>query len=190
VVFDLVLHGGWVVDGTGAPPWRCDVAVTGERIAALGPLSSAEAAGHIDVTGRYLTPGFVDTHVHADAWRGLTEVTDIAHRSGVAAHVSHLHGPAHMITSLLAGARHDGADLTFDSYPYLRGSTILAMVALPLDVQAAGPDDTARSEPQWIQVSSCVTWLPQVPAVPVACSRSPLRAPSRTCAITCATRRR
>ena len=300
---DVLLQGGWVVDGTSAPPFRADVAVTGGTISAIGRLGDLETADRVDVTGRYVTPGFVDTHVHADAsaddlevqeaclrqgvttlllgqdgvsfapasartigavahyfgpvngpcppdlaagcsvadllahydqrtalnvgylapagtiraevmgyqpgpadpaqlramralvedaladgalgmstgleyvpgrfadaaelahlcdpvadagavyvshmrgyeadaWRGLGEMFDIARRSGVAVHASHLHGPTNMITGLLGRAEDDGVDATFDSYPYLRGSSILAMVALPAEVQSAGPADT------------------------------------------------
>lgn len=300
---DVLLTGGWVVDGTSAPPFRADVAITGSTVSAVGRLGDLDAAERVDVTGRYVTPGFVDTHVHADAsaddpevqeaclrqgvttlllgqdglsfapasagtieavaryfgpvdgpcpadleagctvadllahfdrrtalnvgylapagtiraevmgyqpgpadpaqlramralvedaladgavglstgleyvpgrfagtaelahlcepvadagavyvshlrgyeaeaWRGLGELFDIARRSGVAVHASHLHGPTNMITGLLDRAGDDAVDVTFDSYPYLRGSSILAMVALPADVQSSGPADT------------------------------------------------
>lgn len=302
-VFDLLLRGGWLADGTGAPVYRADLAVTGSRIAAVGRLDGASAAAELDVTGKYLLPGFIDAHVHADgtaateavqlaalrqgvttlllgqdgisyapgspatvrfaaryfgpingpapdsftdgvtvgelldhydragalnvgylapagtirhevlgfaegradaeqlaamralveraladgalglstgleylpgahadaeelaalcapvaaaggvyvthmrgyealAWQGIAEVVDIAARSGVAAHISHLHGPTNMLHTLLAEAREQGHDVTFDAYPYLRGSSILAMVALPTDIQRAGPDET------------------------------------------------
>lgn len=304
-MFDLVLRGGWVVDGTGAPPFRADLALAADRVAAVGRLPEDAAVSELDVTGRYLLPGFADAHVHADAlaatkqvqlaalrqgvttvvlgqdglsfapasaatiadasryfapvngrcppelaggcsvadllahydgatalnvaylapagtiraeamgfadtaataeqlaamrgaveaalddgavglstgleyvpgrfadaaeiaalcepvaaaggvyvthmrgyeadaWRGMAEVTEIARRSGVAAHLSHYHGPANMLTTLLDGARDGGLDITFDSYPYLRGSSILAMVALPAGIQRGGPDETLR----------------------------------------------
>ena len=303
--FDLVLRGGWVVDGTGTPPFRADLAVAGDRVAAVGKLTTATAAAELDVTGRYLMPGFVDAHIHADglasradaqlaalrqgvttvligqdglsfapaskatidavsqyfgavngpcpaelaggctvadvlahyhgktalnvaclapagtiraevlgfsgapaapaqltamqklveqaledgaaglstgleyqpgrfadaaelaalcapvaaaggvyvshlrgyeanAWRGMRELTEIVRRAGVAGHVSHYHGPAGMLTALLDDARSQGLDVTFDSYPYLRGSTILGMLALPGEVQAGGPAATLR----------------------------------------------
>jgi len=66
-MFDAVLAGGWVVDGTGAPPARADVAIQGDRIVAIGRLVEAPAISVVDCTGRYLMPGFVDAHVHADA---------------------------------------------------------------------------------------------------------------------------
>jgi N-acyl-D-amino-acid deacylase len=302
-MFDVVVRGGMVLDGTGAPAFRADLGVSGDRITAVGPLPSAQATTEVDATGRYVLPGFIDTHVHADAAvfdpvmqlaalrqgvttlllgqdgmsfapagpatidyvsryfapvngthpglgrepvsvagllatydrrvplntayliphgtiryevmgaarrapsgdelaamlalveRGLgegaaglstgleyapgryaavaelaalcapvaaaglpyvthmrgyeasagpamTEVADIARRSGAAAHVSHYHGPAEQLIALVDDARGDGIDLTFDSYPYVRGSTTLAMVTLPEWLPAADFDAT------------------------------------------------
>lgn len=296
----MALTGGWVVDGSGAPPTRADVAVAGDRIAAVGTFDTSDAATTIDATGRYIVPGMIDTHVHIDAlaadpdvgaaalhqgvttliggqdgisfapasaptitdmeqyfsavngtcpanlasgctvaellthhdgaaavniayaapagtiraevmgyrsappskaelaamrraieqalddgavglstgleyvpgcyadatelatlcapvaeagavfvshmrgyeaaaWQGLAETAQIGLAADVPVHVSHLHGPSHMITTLVDDARSSGVDLTFDSYPYLRGSTIVAMVALPASIQAGGP---------------------------------------------------
>ncbi len=54
-------------DGTGAPAVRADIGITAGRVAALGRLDHAEAGEVIDATGRYVVPGFVDAHNHADA---------------------------------------------------------------------------------------------------------------------------
>jgi len=48
MAFDVLLRGGWVVDGTGAPPWRADLAVTGTTIAAVGRLAAAAAGLELD----------------------------------------------------------------------------------------------------------------------------------------------
>jgi N-acyl-D-amino-acid deacylase len=61
----------------------------------------------------------------------LDELMRIARVSGVATHVSHLHGPARDLLEHVAAARATGRDVTYDSYPYLRGCSILSMVALP-----------------------------------------------------------
>src|SRR4051812_35213115 len=66
--FDLVITGGTLVDGSGAPPRAADVAVAGGRIAAVaepGTLSTA-GADVVDATGALVTPGFVDIHTHYD----------------------------------------------------------------------------------------------------------------------------
>ncbi|MCC7367022.1 MAG: D-aminoacylase [Chloroflexi bacterium] len=66
-MFDLILRGGRVLDGTGNSDTRADVAVAGGKIAALGQLGHAEARENVDVTGHIVCPGFVDPHCHSDA---------------------------------------------------------------------------------------------------------------------------
>ena len=64
---DLILRGGTVIDGTGRPRYPADVAVTGDRIAAIGPkLTKSAGAREIDVSGKVVAPGFVDVHTHDD----------------------------------------------------------------------------------------------------------------------------
>ena len=63
--FDLLIRGGMVLDGSGGPGVRADVGVTGDRIRAVGDLSTATAATVVDAAGRYVTPGFIDVHSHA-----------------------------------------------------------------------------------------------------------------------------
>lgn len=66
-MFDVVLRGGDVIDGTGRARVRADVGVVGERVTAIGDLAGAEAARVVDVTGRVVVPGFIDVHTHVDA---------------------------------------------------------------------------------------------------------------------------
>ena len=62
---DIVIRGGTVVDGTGAPGRAADVEVTGGRISGIGPgLTGARA---LDASGQVVCPGFVDIHTHYDA---------------------------------------------------------------------------------------------------------------------------
>ena len=65
-MFDLVIRGGTVVDGSGAPGRRADVGVGGETIAAIGDLGRAEAGRVVDADGLVVAPGFIDTHTHAE----------------------------------------------------------------------------------------------------------------------------
>ena len=63
--FDILIRGGQVIDGTGAPAVRADIGIRGGRIVAVGTLANASATTTIDATGRYVTPGFIDVHSHA-----------------------------------------------------------------------------------------------------------------------------
>src|SRR5690606_5895124 len=63
--YDIVLRGARVLDGTGNPWFAADVAVTGDRIAAIGNLADARAGLVIDASGLYVAPGFIDAHSHA-----------------------------------------------------------------------------------------------------------------------------
>ena len=64
--YDLLIRNARVVDGTGNPWYRADVAVSGGKIAAVGDLSSASATRSLDARGRVIAPGFIDVHTHVE----------------------------------------------------------------------------------------------------------------------------
>ena len=64
--FDVLIRGGLLADGTGAPLERLDVGLAGGVIAAMGDLSTDIAAKEIDATGLVVAPGFIDVHAHSD----------------------------------------------------------------------------------------------------------------------------
>ena len=87
--YDLLIRGGTVVDGTGAPPRTADVAVEGGRIVDVGTLGAGGNGGArqlVDADGALVMPGFVDIHTHYDgqatwderltpsSWLGVTTV--------------------------------------------------------------------------------------------------------------------
>ncbi len=71
---DVLIRGGSVIDGSGAPAYPADVAIDGERIAEIGALEAAQARRVIDATGKVVCPGFVDPHSHSD-WSLLANPT-------------------------------------------------------------------------------------------------------------------
>ncbi|HEY2280981.1 MAG TPA: D-aminoacylase, partial [Streptosporangiaceae bacterium] len=76
---------------------------------------------------------------------GLAELTEVGRRSGARVHASHLWGPPSAIEAAIAAADAAGVPLSFDAYPYRRSSTILAMLLLPPEFQAGGPDQTVAA---------------------------------------------
>lgn len=66
--YDLLITGGSIIDGTGTPARRADVAIKGDRIVAVSsaPIARSQAARVIDASGRMVTPGFIDLHAHLE----------------------------------------------------------------------------------------------------------------------------
>jgi N-acyl-D-amino-acid deacylase len=62
----MIIRNGTVFDGTGAPRFRADVAVTGDRITAVGDLGALSASREVIATGMAVAPGFIDAHTHDD----------------------------------------------------------------------------------------------------------------------------
>ncbi len=91
-MLDLIIRGGTLVDGTGAPGRPADVGVAGGRIVAVadaGGLAGEEARDAVDATGLVVCPGFVDPHTHYDAqlfWDPLASPSNV-----------------HGVTSIVAG---------------------------------------------------------------------------------------
>lgn len=87
-MYDILIRGGDVVDGTGSARRRADVGIRGDRVVAIGELAD-DAAESVDATGKVITPGFVDVHTHYDAqvfWDGALTPS-----------------PLHGVTTALAG---------------------------------------------------------------------------------------
>ena len=85
--FDILLKNGKIIDGTGTPWFLGDVALIGDKIAAVGNLSQASAKQVLDCTGKVISPGFVDTHVHGDLIPFLDPFHEAAIRQGITTYV-------------------------------------------------------------------------------------------------------
>jgi N-acyl-D-aspartate/D-glutamate deacylase len=87
-MYDVIIRGGEVVDGTGAARRRADVGIRDGKVVAIGEVTG-EAASTIDAAGKVVAPGFVDVHTHFDAqvfWDGALTPS-----------------PLHGVTTVLAG---------------------------------------------------------------------------------------
>ncbi len=87
-MFDILLEGGTLIDGTGAPGRRADVGIAGDQIVALGDLRAREARETICASGLIVAPGFIDLHAHSELTlladgRGASKV-----RQGVTTEIS------------------------------------------------------------------------------------------------------
>jgi N-acyl-D-amino-acid deacylase len=78
-MFDILITGGRVIDGSGLPWFVADVAISGDRIAAVGQLGSVPAKVRLDASGKVVCPGFIDAHVHGD----LVLLSDVLHEPAI-----------------------------------------------------------------------------------------------------------
>src|SRR5437879_10095961 len=85
--FDVVIRGGRVLDGTGAPWRRADIGTRGAKIARVGDIGRSKSAVVIDATGKYVAPGFIDIHTHSDIGILVEPTAECAIRQGVTTHV-------------------------------------------------------------------------------------------------------
>ena len=131
-MFDLIIRNGTIVDGTGAPSFKGDIAIQGDRIAAVGKVDGS-ARRIIEADGKIVAPGWVDIHTHYDgqatwdavlapsSWHGVT--TAIMGNCGVG--FAPVRPDAHdFLIELMEGvedipglALHEGIDWTWEHFP-------------------------------------------------------------------------
>ena len=121
---DILLRGGFVVDGTGGPGRHADVAIKGRSIVAIGPDLDVSARRVIDVDGMVVCPGFIDIHTHSDltalrdpsceskVQQGVT--TDVTGNCGKSAFpIARSRREEHLDQWAGAGLGRDGLDLSW-----------------------------------------------------------------------------
>jgi N-acyl-D-aspartate/D-glutamate deacylase len=199
--YDLLIRGGTLVDGTGAPGRRGDLAIRAGMIAALGEVDG-DADRTLEADGHVVAPGFVDIHTHYDAqllwdrmltispWHGVTSVvigncgfgvapTRPEHRELILKTLESVEGMS--LEALQTGV---GSDWPFESFPeYLdaiesRGTAINvgALVGhTPVRLYVMGEEATEReATPEEIaQMRRIVTEALEAGAVGFATSKAP-----------------
>jgi len=88
VVLDLVISAGRVVDGTGAPWFRADVGVQGDRIVAVSDLSRVEARRRVDARGRMIAPGFIDLLGQSETFLLIDDRVESKIRQGITTEIT------------------------------------------------------------------------------------------------------
>ncbi len=170
MAWSLLLRGGTVVDGSGAPARAADVAVEGDRIAAVGPRLAGEAARVVDVGGHVVAPGFIDAHSHSDLFYLGCPAAESKVRQGCTTEVvgmcsfSLAPAPAARREQVRAwvGGLAGGADLRWETFgQYLDalraarpsinvaqfvGHGALRLAAIGPENRPAGPDDLRAME--------------------------------------------
>lgn len=170
MAWSLLLRGGSVVDGTGAPARPGNVAIEGDRIAAIGPSLTGEATRVVDVSGHVVAPGFIDAHSHSDLFYFDCPSAECKVRQGVTTEVvgmcSFSQAPVHQArrADLQGWAAGIGAKLdprweTFGQYldalravkpsvnvVHFVGHGALRMAAMGPENRAAAPDDLRALE--------------------------------------------
>jgi N-acyl-D-amino-acid deacylase len=123
VEVDLLIRNGTVVDGSGEAARPADVAVNGDRTVAIGELDAVTAEREIDASGKIVSPGFIDVHVHSEA-----QLADPANETrygsvlqGVTTHLTAPDGFG------WAGVHREGARQLWQSMQFANGETDLAL---------------------------------------------------------------
>ncbi|MBW2240699.1 MAG: amidohydrolase family protein [Deltaproteobacteria bacterium] len=200
--FELLVRGGLLIDGTGAPARRADVGVRGGRVAAIGDDLGRDAERILDADGRVVAPGFVDIHTHYDAqifwdrmltvspWHGVTSVvvgncgfgiapTRPDHRDLILRTLENVEGMS--LEALRLGV---GDDWPFESFPEFldaieqRGTAINVGALIghtPLRLYVMGEEATEReaTEAEIAEMRELVVEAMRAGAVGFATSKAP-----------------
>jgi N-acyl-D-amino-acid deacylase len=158
---DLVIRGGMILDGTGAGPWRADLAVRDGRIAAITPRYAGSARRVVDADGLVVAPGFIDIKTHSDFTLPYAPRAESKILQGVTTEVvGHcgfslapvVAGRARLLQEYLAGFAPwiETRETTFaaymDGFPATAVNTIMQVGHNTLRLMTVGMDDRAPTE--------------------------------------------
>ena len=81
--YDIIIKNGNIVDGSGQKVYNADIAIVGDKIDYIGNLDGVSAERIIDAKGKYVTPGFIDTHSHSDSSIWINPEAQSSVRQGI-----------------------------------------------------------------------------------------------------------
>lgn len=144
-----ILRGGTVVDGAGGALREADLAMRGSIIEAVGSIEAEVGDTIIDVTGRYLLPGFIDAHTHADAAVFSTDVQRGLLRQGVTTVIAGQDGVSYAPGNGAYATEYFGA--LIGNHPNYGGGGVADLLATydgttPINVGYLVPAGTVRHE--------------------------------------------
>jgi N-acyl-D-amino-acid deacylase len=85
--YDLVIQGGFIVDGSGCQAFRADVGISNSKIARIGSIDPENGTSLIEAQGHVLAPGFIDIHSHSDITLIVNPKAESKVRQGVTTEV-------------------------------------------------------------------------------------------------------
>ena len=139
--FDVLVRGGRVIDGTGAPGRAADVAIRDGRIAEIGRIAASEAREVIEAAGLVVAPGFIDVHTHADDLAEHPRAENFV-RMGVTSIVAGNCGSSALdVGHALAQVREGGASVNFAT---LVGHNTVRRAVMGADDRAATAGELAK----------------------------------------------
>ena len=140
---DIILRGGTVFDGTGADGRDSDVAISGDRISAIGTALAGRGAVEIDVRGLAVAPGFIDIHSHGDASLAADPRAESVIRQGITTIVVGADG-----SSRATGASANGFAALFAKLERLKPApNVASMIGLGAVRAAIVGNDDRRATP-------------------------------------------
>lgn len=115
-MIDILIKNGMIIDGTGTPRLKADVAIEGDRITNVGRVDTSQAKTTIDASGHVVSPGFVDMHSHADYTLPINPTANSCVHQGITTAVVGMCGGT--LAPLLPETRQEiVASMSSDEYP-------------------------------------------------------------------------
>ena len=167
-MYDLLIANGRVLDGTGGPWYRADVAVVGDRVVAMGRLRDREAARVVDAADRFVAPGFIEEHGHSDVTYLVDPLSQSAVRQG-------------MTTLVVGNCGMSAAPVSNDMLKtYLRGAPLFSFDGYEWTWQGMGEYlEAVRAARPSVNVVALAGHMPVRAMVSSGEAKETLRAPSR-----------